>query len=162
MKKTVIIAIFVVYLASILAVQLFGYPAVLPDSGVYIDGITITDVTLSNRTQGQDDKVLKGTRDGLPLYVFTFIKSTDPNGYTTDEESLANNPNRVKISYILEPEDASKSYLLYVVNNDNVVVLKETDELVFLKGGVNGSVKLTLKESKANLHAQDSVTIWAR
>ncbi len=162
MKKTVIIAIFVVYLASILAVQLFGYPATVPDSGVYIDGITITDVTLSNRSDGQDDEVLKGTREGLPLYVFKFIASSDPNGYTTDEESLASNPNRVKISYLLEPADASKSYLLYVVNNDNVLVLKETDELVFLKGGSNGSVTLTLKESKANLHAQDSVVIWAR
>ena len=162
MRKTVIIAIFIVYLASILAVQFFGAPVIVPDGGVYIDGITITDVTLSNRSQGQDNEVKKGTRDGLPMYVFNFIPSTAPNGYTTDAESLASNPNRVKISYILEPDDASKSYLLYVVNNNNVVILKETDELVFLKGGINGSVILTLKESKANLHVQDSVSIWAR
>lgn len=156
MKKTVIIAIFIVYLASILAVQFFGFPATVPESGVYIEGITITDVTLSNREEGNYDTVYKGSdkTSGVPSYSFKFISGD----YTNDEESLANNPNRVKISYLLEPVDADPDYLVYVVNNQNVVVLEETAELVFLK---RGSVNLILKESKANVHARSEIILVA-
>lgn len=156
MKKTVIIAIFIVYLASILAVQFFGFPATVPESGVYIEGITITDVTLSNREEGNKDKVTKGSdkTSGLPVYAFSYISGE----YTNDEESLANNPNRVKISYLLDPVDANPDYLVYVVNNQNVVVLEETAELVFLK---KGSVNLILKESKANVHARAEIILVA-
>ena len=154
MKKTVIIAIFIVYLASILAVQFFGYPATVPESGVYIEGITITDVTLSNRQDGQSATVNKGSdkTTGLPAYSFKFIAGD----YTMD--NLENNPNRVKIEYLLDPVDADPSYLVYVLNNQNVVVLEETAELVFLK---KGSTNLTLKEAKANVHARAEIIIVA-
>ena len=42
MKKTVIIAIFIIYLASIVAVQLFGIPATVPEGGAYVESIEIT------------------------------------------------------------------------------------------------------------------------
>ena len=156
MKKTVIIAIFIVYLASILAVQFFGYPATVPESGVYIEGITITDVTLSNRQDGQNATVNKGAdkNSGLPAYSFKFIAGE----YTAEESSLATNPNRVKIEYLLDPVDADPSFLVYVLNNQNVVVLEETAELVFLK---RGTTSLTLKESKANVHARAEIIIVA-
>ena len=156
MKKTVIIAIFIVYLASILAVQFFGFPATVPESGVYIEGITITDVTLSNRQAGQSTTVNKGTdkTSGLTAYSFKFISGD----YTIEEDNLASNPNRVKIDYLLDPVDADPSYLVYVLNNQNVVVLEDTAELVFLK---KTSVNLTLKESKANVHARAEIIIVA-
>ena len=156
MKKTVIIAIFIVYLASILAVQFFGLPATVPESGVYIEGITITDVTLSNRAEGNYDDVYKGAdkNSGLTSYSFKFIAGN----YTDDADSLASNPNRVKIEYLLDPVDADPSYLVYVVNSHNVVVLEETAELVFLK---RGSVNLILKESKANVHARSEIILVA-
>ncbi|MBE5752930.1 MAG: hypothetical protein E7343_02555 [Clostridiales bacterium] len=154
MKKTVIIAIFIVYLASILAVQFFGYPATIPESGVYIEGITITDVTLSNRQDGQSTTVNKGAdkTSGLTAYSFKFIAGE----YTMD--NLEENPNRVKIEYLLDPVDADPSYLVYVLNNQNVVVLEETAELVFLK---RGSTNLALKEAKANVHARAEIIIVA-
>ncbi len=156
MKKTVIIAIFIVYLASILAVQFFGFPATIPESGIYVEGITITDVTLSNRAEGNYDEIYKGAdkNSGLTSYSFKFIAGN----YTNDEESLATNPNRVKIEYLLDPIDADPSFLVYVVNNHNVVVLQETAELVFLK---RGSVNFTLKESKANVHARSEIILVA-
>lgn len=157
MKKTVIIAIFLVYLASIVAVQLFGVPATIPESGVYITKITVTDVTLSNRSEEQDNEVR--FMEASQRYLFYFIASDSPEGYTREEESLQNNPNRLKIEYVLEPENASKTYLQYVLDNDWVAVLKETDEIVFLKPV---SVNLTLKETKANLDAQTTIKITAR
>lgn len=157
MKKTVIIAIFLVYLASIVAVQLFGVPATVPDSGVYITKITVTDVNLSNRSEEQDNEVR--FMESTQRYWFYFIASESAEGYTREEESLQNNPNRIKIDYVLEPNSASKAYLQYVVDNNSVVVLKDTDELVFLK---DGSVNLILKESKADHDAQTTVKISAR
>jgi hypothetical protein len=156
MKKTVIIAIFIVYLASILAVQFFGFPATVPESGVYIEGITITDVTLSNREEGNYDEIYKGAdkNSGLTSYTFKFIVGN----YTNEADSLASNPNRVKIAYLLDPVDADPDYLVYVVNNPNVIVLKETAELVFLK---KGSANLILKESKANVHARSEIILFA-
>ena len=156
MKKTVVIAIFIVYLISILAVQFFGFPATVPESGAYIDGITITDITLSNRQDGQNATVNKGTdkTTGLAAYSFRFVAGE----YTVDERSLASNPNRVKIDYLLEPENADPSFLVYVVNNSSVIVLKETSELVFLQ---KGTVNFTLKESKANVHARAEIIIVA-
>ncbi len=153
MKKTVIIAIFVVYLVSILAVQFFGYPATLPESGVYINGITITDVTLS-RTENNQVNTGTDKTNGLPVYAFSYISGE----YTLDEESIQNNPNRVKISYLLDPVDADPKMLVYVINNPNVVVLEETAELVFLK---KGTVNLVLKESKANVHVRAEIIIVA-
>ena len=150
MKKTVIIAIFLVCLASIIALQFFGAPATVPQSGVYIEKITVTGVT----KDGEDIGYLENSK----LYWFYFIPCENGE-YTTSEESLASNPNRVKIEYVLAPDNADKSYLQYVLDNENVVLLKETDEVIFLK-----PVKLdvVLKESKANLDAQTSVSIMAR
>ncbi|MBQ8284575.1 MAG: hypothetical protein IJX75_05750 [Clostridia bacterium] len=153
MKKTVIIAIFVVYLVSILAVQFFGYPATVPESGVYINGITITDVTLSRTDKNEVNKGTDKT-NGLPVYAFSYISGA----YTAEEESIANNPNRVKISYLLDPVDADPKMLVYVVNNPNVIILEETAELVFLK---KGAVNLVLKESKANVHVRSEIIIVA-
>ena len=158
MKKTVIIAIFIVYLASIVAVQLFGFPATIPDSGKYVEGITITGVELTNRTEG-DTRVREMTdpNTNKKWYWFYFIKSNDENGYTMEEESLASNPNRVRLEYVLDPEDASRKSLRYVFNNDNVKYLAETDEIVFLKK--IASVTVEISESKGNINARDSVTI---
>ena len=74
-----------------------------------------------------------------------------------EEDSLASNPNRVKINYVLDPEDASRKGLRYVFNNDNVKYLAETDEIVFLKK--IASVTVEISESKGNINARDSVTI---
>ncbi len=155
MKKTVIIAIFLVYLASIVIVQLFGIPTTVPQGGAYIDGIEITGIELSNPAEGQNTEIRSNVQaDGRMMYGFYYVDGE----YTTDEESLKNNPNRIKINYILEPDDAAKEYLIYTVNNDKVYISEETDELIFLK---KVRVELYMKESRANIDVQDSIIIWA-
>ena len=154
MKKTVIIAIILVYLASIVMVQLFGIPVAIPPGGSYISGIEITGVRFANdRTDEIRSKV---QTDGVMLYAFPFISSDEE--YTLEEESVEKNPNRLKVDYILSPEDASKDYLLYTLNSNNVVFLKETDELVFIKKDL---VDFTLKESTANIAVQDTIRVIA-
>ena len=156
MKKTVIIAIFLVYLASIVVVQLLGIPTTVPKGEAYIDGIKITGIEFSNPAEGQNTEIRSAVQeDGRTLYAFTYVDGT----YTTDEESLKNNPNRIKINYILQPDDAAKEYLVYTVDSNKVYVSEETDELIFLK---KVRVELYLKESRANMDVQDSIIIWAR
>jgi hypothetical protein len=165
MKKTVIIAIFIVYLASIVLVQIFGVPVTVPPGGAYIDGITITGIQLSNPQEGQNTTIRSAEQaDGRIMYGFSFV----PGNYTTDEESLKNNPNRVKINYILQPDDASKEYLDYridggvkMVNGEEVkqyYLSQETDEIVFLE---KIRIELRLQESRANMDVRDSIIIRA-
>ena len=158
MKKGVIIAIFIVYLASIVLVQIFGIPVSLPDSGAYIDGITVDGVELSNPQDGQNLEIRSQQQeDGSMLYLFRFVEGE----YTKDEESLQNNPNRIKINYTLTPEDASKSYLDYIYEeSDDYCVLQETDEIVFLRKGAR--IALTMQESRANLNIRVKLIIYAR
>ena len=155
MKKTVIIAIFLVYLASIVMVQLFGIPTTVPKGGAYIDGIEITGIEISNPTDGQNTEIRSAPQaDGRMMYGFYYVEGT----YTKEEESLENNPNRIKINYILQPSDAAKEYLIYTVNSDKVYISEETDELIFLD---KVRIELTLKESRANMDVQDSIIIRA-
>ena len=155
MKKTVIIAIFIIYLASIVAVQLFGVPATVPEGGAYVEAIEITGVTHSG---GQEVTELTNSKTGDKWYWFYFTESTN-GGYTKDADSLANNPNRVKIVYLLTPEDAMTDTLSYTFDNDNVVFIPETEEVVFLKAV---KVNVMIKESKGNINARDEVSIVAR
>ena len=164
MKKTVIIAIFVIYLASIVVVQIFGVPVVVPPpSNVYITGIQVTGVELTNPQDGQDTTVEateQTTAEGKEymLYAFKFV----PGEYTKDEESLQNNPNRVKINYILQPDDANKDFLNIIITGDeeHFHYIKETDEIVFLKKRLR--LEITLSESQANLDVQDYIVIRSK
>ena len=156
MKKTVIIAIFIIYLASIVAVQLFGVPATIFQGGSYVDKVEITGVTHS---QGREINERTDSATGEVWYWFDFIKSADDSGYTNEESSVSSNPNRVKIDYVLTPDDASKESLSFTFDNDNVVFIAETEEIVFLKAV---TVYVTIKESKGNLDARDTVRIVAK
>ena len=158
MKKGVIIAIFLVYLASIVLVQIFGVPVTVPESGAYIDGITVSGVELSNPQAGQNIEIREQQQeDGKMLYLFRFVDGE----YTTEEESLKNNPNRIKINYVLTPEDASKAYLDYLYNgaDGSYYIDQETDEIIFLE---KGRLEVTLQESRANLDVRVSIIIYAR
>lgn len=156
MKKTVIIAIFIVYLASIVMVQLFAIPPSVPEGGAYVENLEITGVEIVNREEGDTQvRAMTNAQTGEIWYWFYFVPCTDGE-YTRDEASLASNPNRIRINFDLTPDDATKEYLAYVLNNDNVVHITGTSELVFLK---RVSVTVEVKESKGNLNASDSVTI---
>lgn len=165
MKKTTIIIICVVYLLSILAVQFFGVPVTVPEAGEYITSIKITDVTLNNRSAGQNADVATGTNKNGVWYRFNFIASEE-EPYTSEDESLANNPNRVKIAYAIEPITASQGAIKFTVSGvklgEDVVVLEKTEdfsyELVFLKQGLAPTV--TVYEDKGSIDVRDSVTIF--
>lgn len=165
MKKTVIIAIFLVYLASILAIQFFGTPTTLPDSGAYITKITVNTDKLEVINRGSGDKTIY--KAGSDLYWFWFLPSAEEGGYTTDEASLSANPNKVRIDLTLEPEDADKDYLMFFVQHSGTAekpyaVCRWEDEdlvLIFLQSDLT---TLTLKTTDANTETEVQVKISAR
>ena len=160
MKKTTIIILCVVYLLSIVAVQFFGVPVTVPEAGEYINSISIEAVELTNRIAGQSEEVVVGTnKDGNSTFKFRFIASEgDP--YTTDAESLASNPNRLKVTFAVDPVGASVTAIKILVADETNVVLTNQDgltfELVFLK---KTATKIIIKEDKASLSVQEEFVI---
>lgn len=141
MKKTTIIAIFLVYLASILIVNFFGLQVMQMQGNQYVSEIIVNGVELTNRTDAQDKtvKILENPNEEdttLVFYAFYFIVAEEGAEYTAEAESLATNPNRVKINYKVNPYDAGNSKLRFDYQNEKVVFDAETEELVFLKKAV--------------------------
>ena len=134
MKKTTIIAIFLVYLASILIVQFFGLQVVEMQGKEYVSEIVVQSLQLTNRTaeQNQEVKLLQEDDPSIDFcYAFKFIRGDEP--YTADAESIAQNPNRIKINYEVKPYNAADKTVRFVYENSNVIFLEETNEFVFLK-----------------------------
>lgn len=160
MKKTTIIILCVVYLLSIVAVQFFGVPVTVPEAGEYITSIQVEEVVLLNRSAGQSTDVVAGTNsDGAPTYKFRFIAS-EGEPYTTEAESLETNPNRLKVTFAVEPLGISVTALKILIANEKDVVLVNHDgltfEIVFLKKTAS---KIVIKEDKASLSVQEEFII---
>ena len=139
MKKTVIIAILLAYVASILVVQFFGLKVVEMTGNTYINDIEINGFEFTNRENIEDAKYhtvkkLTNTNGKEGLYYGGYFID---GAYDKSPENLASNPNRVKISYIVRPYNASYQELTFAYDktaNENVVYFdEETQEFVFLR-----------------------------
>ena len=139
MKKTVILAIFIAYIASILIVQFFGLKVVEMQGNVYISEIEVSGFEFTNRDDSVEAKYKMGVRlsdaagNETNHYAGYFI----PGTYDMSEESLASNPNRVKITYNIVPYNATNKELSFAYDKkavEGTVYFDEnTYEFVFLK-----------------------------
>lgn len=139
MKKTVILAIFLAYIASILIVQFFGLKVVEMKGTVYITNIEVSGFEFTNRDDIQDAKYhkviqLKDTSGKLQdQYAGYFV----PGEYDKTPDNLKNNPNRVKILYKIVPYNASNQQITFDYDTttlDEIIYFdEETYEFVFLK-----------------------------
>ena len=127
MKKSVIIAILVIYLGSIVLVNFFGLKVKNFEGTKYVENITCAVVH-----RGDDDKEVKVVEDPtnpqVKWHIFDFI----PGSYSVDE--LEENPNVVQIDFHVYPENADnrKVRLVYdeataasvcVINENNMTVV---------------------------------------
>ena len=133
-----------------------GIPSTIPEDEVYVETLEITGV---EHTKGETVHEMTDSQTGEKWYWFDFIESTDEGGYTKDDNSLASNPNRIKLIYLLTPEDADTDTLSYTLDSENAVFIPETEEVVFLK---KVTVIITIKESKGSINARDSVRVRSR
>ena len=143
MKKTIVIVILVVYIASIAVVNFFGLAIKEFDGVEYVEEIKCNSITVMNenpKTYGEHqfpaDKV---PEDGIPEYWFNFIDGD----YDKTPESLASNPNAVRIDYEVLPHTADGSKVDFIFEERNYVYFdEETRTFVFLKN--NRSLVVTI------------------
>ena len=123
MKKTMVIIILVVFIASIAIVNFFGLEIKVFDGITYVEKIECNTITIQN----ENPVTLTPTRDlnGIPLFVFEFIPSENGE-YTADEESSLKHPNAVQINYEVFPHVADETGVVFEYDqNSNIAVFHE-------------------------------------
>lgn len=138
MKKTIVIVILVVYIASIAVVNFFGLAIKEFDGVEYVQEIKCNGITVMNenpKTYG----VYEIAEDGTPVYHFNFINGQ----YTNDPASIASNPNAVRIDYEVLPHTADGSKVDFIFEEKSYVFFdEETRTFVFLRN--NRSLTVTI------------------
>ena len=141
MKKTIVIVILVVYIASIAVVNFFGLKIKEFEGVEYVEEIKCESITVLNETQktyGVSEIV-----DGVLVFRFDFIEAPNDGKYTTDPASLASNPNAIRINYDVLPHSADESQVRFEFEEKNYVHFdEETETFVFLKN--YKSLKVTI------------------
>ena len=141
MKKTIIIVILVVYIASIVVVNFFGLQIKEFDGIDYVEEIKCESITVLNenpKNYGVTEVV-----DGLPVFKFDFIEASNGEKYTNDPASLASNPNAIRINYDVLPHSADESQVRFEFEEKNYVYFDEaTETFVFLKNYKSFKVKI--------------------
>ena len=136
MKKVIVIVILVVYLASIAVVNFFGLEIKLFDGIKYVESIQCNTITVQNENPVtlEPTQTLNGN---VPLFIFDFIPAPEGTVYTTEDESIVNNPNAVQINYEVFPHLADESGVEFIFDKDaleGVVVFHEMSRtFVFLQ-----------------------------
>ncbi len=145
MKKTLIIIILVVYIASIAIVNFFGLEIKIFDGITYVQSIECSTVTIQN-----ENPVTLSPKQQLhdkPLFIFDFIPAPDDSPYTAEDESVISNPNAVQINYEVFPHLADETGVKFEYDkesNDGYVVFHELSRtFVFLKP--NRIITITIK-----------------
>ena len=141
MKKTMVIIILVVFIASIAVVNFFGLEIKVFDGITYVEKIECNSVTVQNENpvtltpETKEDGSLKLVY-GNPVFKFEFIPSPDGE-YTTDEESIIKNPNAVQINYEVFPHIADERDVVFEYDKDSdVAVFHELSRtFTFIKPG---------------------------
>ena len=137
MKKTLIIIILVIYIASIAVVNFFGLEIKVFDGMTYVESIICGTVTLQN----EDPVEIIATNylnDGkVPLFEFNFTPSPDGSEYTAEEESIVTNPNTIQINYEVLPHLADSTEVKFEFDAaamEGVAVFHELSKtLIFLE-----------------------------
>ena len=145
MKKTIVIVILVVYIASIAVVNFFGLEIKVFDGITYVENIICNTITVQNQNPVTlEHKQILGDKK---LFMFEFIPSEDGLGYTTDDESIIRNPNAVQINYEVFPHLADETGVQFEYDKEameGVVVFHELSRtFVFLQP--NRMITITIK-----------------
>ncbi len=135
MKKTIVIIIMAVYIASIAIVNFFGLEVGIFDGIDYVERIFCNTVTLHNENSLELEPITYSGND--PLFEFDFIPAPEGKEYTEDDESILTNPNRIQLNYEVEPHLADETGVSFVFDEaaaSGFVVYHETSRtFIFLK-----------------------------
>lgn len=135
MKKTIVIVILAVFIASIAVVNFFGLEVKMFDSITYVTGIQCDTVTV-HRIPSLE---LRPTTyiGNTPLFQFDFIPAPDGEEYTADDESVSFNPNAIELNYVVFPHLADSTEIKFEYDEQSMsgvaVFLEDKNTLIFLK-----------------------------
>ena len=137
MKKTIVVIILAVYIASIAIVNLFGLEVRIFDGITYVSNIQCDTVTF----HGDNSKeiypaYLAGKEYDIPVFEFDFIPADENDPYTLD--NLDTNPNVIQINYEVMPHRADVREVRFEYDADaGVAVYHElSGSFIFLKPDV--------------------------
>jgi hypothetical protein len=134
MKKSMIIAIIVVYILSIIAVNFFGLEIKQFEGLTKVDSIECSiEVMRDDDTEVNKTENLSNT--GRDYYTFNFIQGV----YTTEDESINTNPNVVLLDVRYFPANADNQMVKFSYDKEKAEKICVFDEakhtLIFLKSG---------------------------
>ena len=136
MKKTIVLIILAVYIASIAVVNFFGLEVRIFDGITYVAAVQCDTVTF----HGDNSKVLTptqytGKNHDTPQFVFDFIPPPAGTEYTADPESINANPNVVQINYEILPHLADITEVKYEYDKESGVAVynEQYGYFIFLK-----------------------------
>ncbi len=162
MKKTIVIVILAIYIASIAVISFFGGKQVLPDGTNYVTGIQCDSIIF--RGNGTNDVLSPVAYLGAtPLFEFEFIPPPPGEEYTDDEESLNKNPNVVEINFSTFPYDADDNSVQYEFDKaalEGIAVFREDIRvLVFLKP--EKIFTMTIRPTVTSKRVETTVSVMA-
>lgn len=155
MKKTVIIIIAVIYVASVLIVNFFGLDSSYFVENIYVSNIECESITLySGHGAGEkieSDKVIKETK----YFKFAFI---DGN-YGLN--NLNENPNAVVLNCRVYPDNATNKNLKFAIDKkDSLYYFDEAKRtLVVFEGGIDITVVIMAADGYG---AKQTVDIYSK
>ena len=153
MKKTLVIVILGVYIASIAIVNFFGLEVKVFDGVTYVEEIQCTSVTVQNENPVtlEPEYYIKD----VPVFVFDFIPPPDGSNYTDSDESILANPNAVQINYEVLPHLADNTDVKFVfdANAKGIVFHEASRTFIFLEA--NKIFTITLKSTDGSNKSTD-------
>lgn len=160
MKKTIVIIILAVYVASIAVVNFFGLASRQFDSITPVTSIQCDTVIF----HGDNSRVLTpaqyaGKDGNIPVFVFDFIPAKADEPYTLD--NIMDNPNIIQIQYEVMPHLATEKEVKFEYDEGaGVAVFHElSGSFIFLRSDV--TLTITIKATDGH-NASTQVRIKGR
>lgn len=160
MKKTIVLIILAVYIASIAVVNFFGLQVRIFDGITYATSIQVDTVTFFDQDKGAIDitPIRKGS---TRIFVFDFVPADPSNPYTTDPESLMNNPNVIQINYEIWPHTATEKGVRfeYDENSGYAVYHEMSGSFIFLQP--DAAFTVTIRATDGS-NVSETIMIYSR
>ncbi len=132
MKKSVVILIALIFIASVVLVSFLGLKDKVFNPIVYVESIELLEENLKYNDQGKPYVVIRPDENGVRQY---------------------------QIKYRVHPDNATDSSVTFAYDNQNTsVTVDENGVVTFAKGGTSVTVQIIANDGSAST----SITIFAR
>ena len=156
MKKTIVIVILAVYIASIALLNFVGLKVTQTDSKHYVETIQCDKIIVRAENYKEVEPEWLGK---TPMFTFDFIPADPDNPYT--EENIMDNPNVIILDYQVMPFLADETNVEFVYDKDSGVAVYDelSNSFVFLKS--EAMLNVTIRATDGH-NASTTIKIYSR